>query len=132
MIDKKKALALAIGSSVLLGCLSALIAAKEENREAVAAYMNRQKVKFFVREKLNGNVQALALVDRLPDEDVQRLLNLLESSKDWKESFLSQVEQVKGNVQHIQQKGLAFAKRSLAPKEDWLDRLLDLAEKYLG
>ncbi|RLK62765.1 hypothetical protein D3H64_08205 [Atopobacter sp. AH10] len=132
MLDKKKALALAIGSSVIIGVLAALIAADEEKRESVAAYINRKKVKFFVREKLNGNEKAMAIVDRLSDEDIQRLMNLLENSKDWKESFLAHLDQVKDNVDQVKDKAMRLARKSVTKDGDWLDRALELAEKYLA
>ncbi|MGO2696858.1 MAG: hypothetical protein ACTIJA_08265 [Bavariicoccus seileri] len=120
MVDKKKALIIGLGATLIIGAAAAIIASDEEKRESVSAFINRQKVKCFVKDKLNGNEKALNAVDELSDADVNRLVAIVEKTGDWKENFLEAFSEVKDKTKDV-----------LKRDEDWLSLLSKLSDKYL-
>ncbi|WP_025730163.1 hypothetical protein [Atopobacter phocae] len=122
-MSTKKALWVSLGAATVIGVAAYFIANDEESRESIASFINRQKVKFFVREKLNGNNKAMELVDKLSDDDINRLMKVLETSKDWKESIVNTLDDVKNKSIGVKEKAMG---------EDWLDKAVKVAEKYLG
>ncbi|MCQ9210350.1 hypothetical protein [Granulicatella seriolae] len=91
----KKVVWLGIGIAVAAASAALLLASNDETQEKITAFINKQKVKSYVRDNLNGNEKAMKMIDNMNDGDINKFMSLLAKTSDLKDNFLDNVESAK-------------------------------------
>lgn len=79
--DTTRNILIGVGTAVAVGALAFLFTS-EEAQTKTKAVVNRQKAKYYVKDKLNGNEKATQVVKNLSDEEVNTLLGTVDKVKD--------------------------------------------------
>ncbi|MFR0554144.1 hypothetical protein ACLUXD_05830 [Loigolactobacillus coryniformis subsp. coryniformis] len=74
-------LLLGIGVTAAVAAAGAYLAA-DALLDKLQSYKNRNRVKFYVKDNLNGNQHVLDFVDRLNDDDIDHLLQMADKLGD--------------------------------------------------
>jgi hypothetical protein len=81
---KKSTRNLLIGLSATVAIGAVILSSSDKTMAKIESIINRQKAKSFVKDKLNGNEKALNVVEKLSDEEVVNLLNVVDKVSDLK------------------------------------------------
>ena len=81
---KKSTRNLLIGLSATVEIGEVILSSYNKTMDKKEEIINRQKAKSFVKDKLNGNEKALNVVEKLSDEEVVNLLNVVDKVSDLK------------------------------------------------
>ena len=76
MKNSTKGLLIGLGATVVVGTI--IVSSSEKALQKIESYMNRKRAKDFIKEKLNGNDDALSVVDQLSDEEISNLLKIVD------------------------------------------------------
>lgn len=88
MKNSKKALLVGLAATAAVAAVAAVMAYEEDTVDRIGSYLNRQRVKSFVKSKFKGNEKVLKAVDSLSNKEIDMLLNLLDKTGDWKDSAM--------------------------------------------
>lgn len=88
MKNTKKALLVGLAATAAVAAVAALMAYEEETVDRIGAYLNRQRVKSYVKNKFKGNTRVMKAVDSLSDKEIDTLLAVLDRTGDWKEAAM--------------------------------------------
>ncbi|MGB3161736.1 hypothetical protein [Carnobacterium sp.] len=110
-------LLIGLGATVAIGAV--ILSASDKSMAKIESYINRQKAKNFVKDKLKGNEKALDVVERLSDEEVINLLkvvdkvsdlkgqvgtytsHLKDATNEFKDMFIDKKEKAAGKAEHF-------------------------------
>ena len=76
MKNATKGLLIGLGATVVVGTI--IVSSSEKAVKKIESFMNRKRAKDFIKEKLNGNNDALEVVDHLSDEEITILLQIVD------------------------------------------------------
>lgn len=118
---KKSTRNLLIGLSATVAIGAVILSSSDKTMDKIEAIINRQKAKSFVKDKLNGNEKALNVVEKLSDEEVVNLLNVVDKVSDLK-------GQVGTYTDHLKDATNEFKEMFMDKKENVTDK----AENFVG
>lgn len=95
MSDSKKALVLGVGISLALAAVAAVLS-NEKTQTKVAGFVNKQKVKHYVKSEFEGNDKAMAAIDRMSDEEVNTFMELITKTSDLQDSLVDGLGSIRG------------------------------------
>lgn len=78
--DTTVSILIGVGVAVAVGVATFLFS--DSAKEKTKAVVNRQKAKYYVKDKLNGSAKANKVVEKLSDEEVNTLLGTVDKVKD--------------------------------------------------
>ena len=82
-LEDNKGILIGLGAAAAVGLgVFAIFLSSEEVQEKSKALVNRQRAKYLVRTKLDGNDKVLKAVDKLDDTSVNNLLSTFDSVND--------------------------------------------------
>ncbi|MGX7419409.1 hypothetical protein ACWOFR_11485 [Carnobacterium gallinarum] len=76
MKNTTKGLLIGLGATVVVGTI--IVSSSEKAVKKIESYMNRKRAKDFIKDKLNGNNDALDVVDHLSDDEITNLLQIVD------------------------------------------------------
>lgn len=79
--DSTVSILLGVGAAVVIGVVTFLCTSDDAKKKAKTV-VNRQKAKYYVKDKLNGNAKATKVVNKLSDDEVNALLGTVDKVKD--------------------------------------------------
>lgn len=88
MRNSKKAFIVGLAATAAVAAIAAAMAYEEEAVDRIGSFLNRQRVRTYVKTKFKGNRKALDAVDALSDREIDTLLHILDRTGDWKEAAL--------------------------------------------
>lgn len=88
MKNSKKAFIIGLAASAAVAAIAAAMAYEEEAVDRIGAFLNRQRVRTYVKNKFKGNRKVMEAVDSLSDKEIDTLLRILDRTGDWKEAAL--------------------------------------------
>lgn len=99
-----------------------ILSASNNSMAKVEAYMNRQRAKNFVKDKLKGNEKALDVVEKLSDDEVINLLKVVDKVTDLK-------GQVGTYSDHLKEATNEFKEMLMDKKDKVMDKGEDIADE---
>lgn len=75
-----------LGATVVIAGAALYLYLDESAREKVEGALNREKAKYFIRNKLNGSPALVNAVDKLSDAEITTLVKLSDSATDAKDA----------------------------------------------
>lgn len=118
---KKSTRNLLIGLSATVAIGAVILSSSDKTMDKIEAIINRQKAKSFVKDKLNGNEKALNVVEKLSDEEVVNLLNVVDKVSDLK-------GQVGTYTDHLKDATNEFKEMFMDKKENVTDKAENLVD----
>lgn len=88
MKNSKKALLVGLAATAAVAAVAAVMAYEEETVDRIGSYLNRQRVKTYVKNKFKGNQRVLKAVDSLSDKEIDTLLAVLDRTGNWKDAAM--------------------------------------------
>lgn len=79
--ENSKLAVVLLASAACVAGLAAFLYYNEDARETVEGMVNREKAKYFVRSRLNGNEALVEAVDHMSDEEVNTIMKLAGGAK---------------------------------------------------
>lgn len=96
--DTTVSILLGVGAAVALGVVTFLFTSDDAKKKAKTV-VNRQKAKYYVKDKFNGNAKASKVVDKLSDDEVNTLLGTVDKVKDLEDKLSDVTSDFKDFVQ---------------------------------
>ncbi|EKU93342.1 Uncharacterised protein [Alloiococcus otitis] len=91
-LEDNKGILIGLGAAAAVGLgVFAIFLSSEEVQEKSKALVNRQRAKYLVRTKLDGNDKVLKAVDKLDDSSVNNLLSTFDSVNDLEDQLEDKV-----------------------------------------
>ncbi|WP_313469846.1 hypothetical protein [Carnobacterium sp.] len=112
-------LLIGLGATMAVGAI--ILSASNNSMAKVEAYMNRQRAKNFVKDKLKGNEKALDVVEKLSDDEVVNLLKVVDKVTDLK-------GQVGTYSDHLKEATNEFKEMLMDKKDKVMDKGEDIAD----
>ncbi|CZR06936.1 hypothetical protein [Trichococcus ilyis] len=88
MKNSRKALLVGLGATAAIAAIAAALAYEEEAVDKISSYLNRQRMKNFVKDHLKGSQKLLRTIDDLTDDEIDGFLRVVDRAGDWKETAL--------------------------------------------
>lgn len=88
MKNSKKALLIGLGATAAIAAIAAALAYEEEAVDKIGSYLNRQRMKNFVKDHLKGSQKFLKAIEDLTDDEIDGFLRVVDRAGDWKESAM--------------------------------------------
>lgn len=95
MKNSKKALLVGLGATAAIVAIAAAMAFEEDAVDKIGSYLNRQRMKGFVRDHLKGSQKILKAIEDLSDDEVDAFLRVVDKTGDWKDSTLDLLSDLK-------------------------------------
>lgn len=95
MKNSKKALLVGLTATAAVAAVAAVIAYEEDAVDRIGSYINRQRVKNYVKNKFKGNSKVLKAVESLSDGEIDTLLKILDRTGNWKDAAMDVFSDVK-------------------------------------
>lgn len=92
--DTQKSILIGVGVAFLVGIITFLFST-DSAKTKTKATMNRQKAKYYVRDKFNNSDNAKSLVDKLSDDEVNKLLGTVDKVSDLEGKFTDMTSDLK-------------------------------------
>ncbi|MCC5895323.1 MAG: hypothetical protein JJU16_07655 [Alkalibacterium sp.] len=92
--DTQKSILIGVGVAFLVGII-AFLSSSDSAKTKTKATVNRQKAKYYVRDKFNNNKSAKNLVDKLSDDEVNKLLGTVDKVSDLEGKFSDMTSDLK-------------------------------------
>lgn len=92
--DTQKSILIGVGVAFLVG-ITAFLFTSESAKTKTKATVNRQKAKYYVRDKFNNNETAKGMVDKLSDDEVNKLLGTVDKVSDLEGKFSDMTSDLK-------------------------------------
>lgn len=86
MKNKGRAMLVGLAATAAVTAVAALLAYEEETVDRIGSYLNRQRVKSYVKKHFNNHSRILDAVEKLTDKEIDRLLSILDRTGSWKEA----------------------------------------------
>lgn len=93
MKNSTKALLIGFGTVFAVGAI--VVSSSNMAMEKIESKINRKRARYFVKEKLKGNENAMSVVDDLSDMEVANLLSVVDKVSDLRGSVSSYGEHFK-------------------------------------
>lgn len=93
MKNSTKVLLIGFGTIFAVGAI--IVSSSNMAMEKIESKMNRKRARYFVKDKLKGNENAMSVVDDLSDVEVANLLSVVDKVSDFKGSVSSYGEHLK-------------------------------------
>lgn len=97
MDDTQKSILIGVAVAFLLGIVTFLFAS-DEAKNKTKATVNRQKAKYYISDKFN-NKSAKSLVDKLSDDEINKLLGTTDKVNDLEDRFSDMTADLKDFMQ---------------------------------
>lgn len=114
MKNSTKALLIGFGTVFAVGTI--VVSSSNMAMEKIESKINRKRARYFVKEKLKGNENAMSVIDDLSDMEVANLL-----------SVVDKVSDLRGNVSsygdHLKDTTSDFRGAIMDKKDDWKHEL---------
>lgn len=88
MKNTKKALLVGLAATAAVAAIAAVIAYEEDTVDRIGSYINRQRVKSYVKNKFKGNDRVMRAVESLSDREIDTLLTVLDRTGNWKDAAM--------------------------------------------
>lgn len=98
MDDTTKSVLIGVGAAVAVGVLTFLFTS-DDAKSKTKSVVNRQKAKYYVKDKLNGNSKASKVVEKMTDKEVNALLGTVDKVKDLEDKLSDVTSDFKDFVQ---------------------------------
>ena len=85
MKNSRKALLVGLGATA---AIAAALAYEEEAVDKIGSYLNRQRMKNFVKDHLKGSQKLLRAIEDLTDDEIDGFLRVVDRAGDWRESAM--------------------------------------------
>jgi len=95
MKNSKRALLVGLGATAAIVAIAAAIAFEEDAVDKIGSYLNRQRMKSFVKDHLKGSHKILQAIEDLTDDEVDGFLRVVDRTGDWKDSTLDLLSDLK-------------------------------------
>lgn len=95
MKNSKKALLVGLAATAAVAAVAAVIAYEEDTVDRIGSYINRHRVKSFVKNKFKGSAKVLKAVDAMSDREIDTLLKIFDHTGNWKDAALDAFSDVK-------------------------------------
>lgn len=82
-----------VGAAAVIG--AACLFSSDKAVEKMEKMINRKRAKHFVKDKLRGNEKAMSVVEKLSDDEVTNLLNVVDKVTDLRGQVGSYTDQLK-------------------------------------
>ncbi|WP_414839478.1 hypothetical protein [Carnobacterium sp. TMP28] len=116
-----------LGAALAIGAV--ILSSSDKNMARVEAYINRQKAKSFVKDKLKGNEKALDVVEKLSDEEVINLLKVVDKVSDLKGQVGSYTDHLKEATNEFKEMFMDKKEQATEKAEDFVDEVKDKVKR---
>jgi hypothetical protein len=116
-----------LGTTLAIGAV--ILSSSDKNMARVEAYINRQKAKSFVKDKLKGNEKALDVVEKLSDEEVINLLKVVDKVSDLKGQVGSYTDHLKEATNEFKEMLMDKKEQATEKAEDFVDEVKDKVKR---
>lgn len=99
MKNSKKALLIGLAGTAAVAAIAAVMAYEEDTVDRIGAYINRQRVKGYVKNKFKNNDRVLNAVENLSDGEIDTLLSVLDHAGSWKDSAVDAFSDFKDTIE---------------------------------
>ncbi|AGY80899.1 hypothetical protein [Carnobacterium inhibens] len=114
MKNSTKALLIGFGTLFTVGAI--VVSSSNMAMEKIESKMNRKRARYFVKDKLKGNENAMSVIDDLSDMEVANLLGVVDKVSDLRGSMSSYGEHLKDTTHDF--------------KETLMDKKSDLKHEF--
>ncbi|MCA9765639.1 MAG: hypothetical protein KC455_04385 [Carnobacterium sp.] len=116
-----------LGATLAIGAV--ILSSSDKNMARVEAYINRQKAKSFVKDKLKGNEKALDVVEKLSDEEVINLLKVVDKVSDLKGQVGNYTNHLKEATNEFKEMFVDKKEKATEKAEDFVDEMKDKVKR---
>ncbi|WP_034551438.1 hypothetical protein [Carnobacterium funditum] len=116
-----------LGATMAVGAV--ILSASDRTMLKIEAYMNRQKAKNFVKDKLKGNEKALDVVGNLSDEEVVNLLKVVDKVSDLKGQVGAYTGHLKDATNEFKDMFMDKKERATGKAEDFVGEVKDKVKR---
>ena len=120
-------LLIGLGATVAIGTV--ILSASDKSMAKIESYINRQKAKNFVKDKLKGNEKALDVVEKLSDEEVVNLLKVVDKVSDLKGQVGTYTNHLKDATNEFKDMFMDKKEKATEKAEDFVDDVKDKVKK---
>lgn len=93
--NSKKAWIVGLAATAAVAAVAAVMAYEEDTIDRIECYLNRQRVKNFVKSKFKGNNKVMQAIETLTDKEIGMLLNVIDKTESWKDSAVDTFSDLK-------------------------------------